>query len=239
MQVLTEDKGVQVSPRVFEKASSCNIQCNGPSDICPVCFSREHPSIVLSDHGYAMCELEPELKIVNSSTPVKPKASFRDDNDASISDIVSPTKSDPNDTTFNISDFSDASPVHSPVFDESDIVENETEPNVVVGDGKFIVFFKCLEMLFKLVVCKICQSPVDLDEITTHIDGSCLNVFFTCLNSHNFTWRSQPLIGKQPAGNILIAAATLITGNTYSILNFGDSLNLNFIGRSSFFFFLE
>lgn len=140
-------------------------------------------------------------------------------------------KSDVNDTSFHISDYSEDSPNPSP----SQSVDN-CEPEEMANDTKFIVFLNSLMFLFKFVVCQICQSPIDTDDIKTTVDGSCLTAHFTCLNSHTFSWQSQPFIGRQPVGNILMTSATYLSGNTYSaISNFVETLNLKFISRSVFY----
>lgn len=90
--------------------------------------------------------------------------------------------------------------------------------------------------LFKFVVCQTCQSPIDTDDIKTTVNSSCLTAQFTCLNSHTFSWQSQPFIGRQPVRNILMTAATYLSGNNYStISNFFETLNLKFISRSVFY----
>jgi hypothetical protein len=41
-------------------------------------------------------------------------------------------------------------------------------------------------------------------------------------------WLSQPLIGKMPAGNLLVSAATLFCGQTYThIAQFAEFMNLS------------
>ena len=52
---------------------------------------------------------------------------------------------------------------------------------------------------------------------------------------HHYTWRSQPIKHRQPVGNLLIAAAILMTGNTFAKVNaFAQACNLHLISRSVF-----
>ena len=40
----------------------------------------------------------------------------------------------------------------------------------------------------------------------------------TCSENHSYTWQSQPTINRTALSNVLLSAATLYTGNTYSTL---------------------
>lgn len=47
---------------------------------------------------------------------------------------------------------------------------------------------------------------------------------------------SQPLIGNMPAGNLLVIAATMLCGQTYTyIARFAEFMNLKFIGSSTYY----
>ena len=48
------------------------------------------------------------------------------------------------------------------------------------------------------------------------IKGSCVTYELICNNHHTFSWSSQPIGNKVPLGNLLLTAATLVTGNTYT-----------------------
>jgi hypothetical protein len=55
------------------------------------------------------------------------------------------------------------------------------------------------------------------------------------MNNHKFTWKSQPFVGKQPIGNIMLSAATYFSGLTFSgISNFAKCMNLQIISRTTF-----
>ena len=226
---MTSDVGIQcqIVAETEEKMTSCNIPIEGPPQHCPLCFARENPLRVISDHGYVKRDCPP------TSTPRKPTtAVYQSDEEFDLDESISPVKSDKDDPSFHLSDYSEDSPLTSPVKNDKEV----HKPKDLAEDSKFIVFLSCLLSLFNLIVCKTCQSPMDYDDIRTYIEGSCLTAHFTCLNSHSFTWRSQPLIGRQPVGNILMTAATYFSGNTYSkISSFAETLNLKFISRSVFY----
>ena len=57
-----------------------------------------------------------------------------------------------------------------------------------------------------------------------------------CINGHRVSWESQPLINGAAAGNLLIPAAVLFSGNTYKhIADFAKYLNLKFVSFSHYY----
>ena len=49
----------------------------------------------------------------------------------------------------------------------------------------------------------------------------------SCPYDHEYTWYSQPLVGKAGAGNLLLSAAIVFSGATYTTFaNIASSLNL-------------
>ena len=48
------------------------------------------------------------------------------------------------------------------------------------------------------------------------LKGSFLSVNYMCSQGHVNTWHSQPLLNRMPAGNLLLSAAILFSGSTYS-----------------------
>lgn len=101
------------------------------------------------------------------------------------------------------------------------------------NEKTFIVFESKLDELFKF--CQECKSPVC--EVTKTTNGSMVTIHTLCLQNHEYTWQSQPTTSNHiPAGNVLIPAAIVCTGGTYQdFSNFADALNLNFVGKSSFY----
>ena len=99
------------------------------------------------------------------------------------------------------------------------IQEND---NGVAGDRKFIVFESQLLSLFQW--CHSCGLEVELKTSTV---GTMLVVEGMCPDGHILHWQSQPTVNRTPAGNLLLAAAILLCGLTFtSIANLADVLNL-------------
>lgn len=101
-----------------------------------------------------------------------------------------------------------------------------------VETRKYIVFESQLDELFKH--CSTCGVPVSEQEKTEK--GTMLTIKTLCLNGHANIWNSQPVIKGVPVGNLLIPAAVLHSGNTYTHLNsFATILNLKFVSEKHFY----
>ena len=82
--------------------------------------------------------------------------------------------------------------------------------------------------------CLCCGGTV-LDCQETNV-GSQLSVKLFCINGHQSSWKSQPLIKNTPAGNLLSSAVILFSGNTFErISQFASFLNLHFISNPTFY----
>ena len=79
------------------------------------------------------------------------------------------------------------------------------------NEPKFIVFYRMLLNLFTLF-CFNCKW--DGPTASMKQDGTMVTVTQSCANcNQKFVWRSQPLVlGKYPAGNILLSFAVLMAG---------------------------
>ncbi|XP_044181017.1 uncharacterized protein LOC122962175, partial [Acropora millepora] len=90
---------------------------------------------------------------------------------------------------------------------------------------KFLVFGSCLFELLKR--CPECGDVIIKRKNKT--SGTMLLVKLTCHSGHTKTWESQPVVKRKPLGNLLLAAAILFTGNTFSsVSNLASCLNLQF-----------
>ena len=112
---------------------------------------------------------------------------------------------------------------------ESETDMQSTQPH---EEEKYIIFKSCLSPLLKY--CLDCGgSVIDCEEAT---NGSLLSVKLFCINGHHNTWKSQPIINNTPAGNLLLSAATLFSGNTFAkISQFASFFNLAFLGKTAFY----
>ena len=237
--VKTKDIGIQVSADTSEIGVSCFLPMDHSYTIsCPNCYARENPNNVISDNLYSS---RPCDKVVLSSKHESSKHENEahdetnseqlclSDNDSDHDSLKTPTKAYREDPTYEPSPTcaSDYSP---------DIAEtprqNEMQP---VDETKYIVFSSCLKQLFGLIRCSTCESPVDTDDVKFHTDGTCLTATFTCMQGHEFKWKSQPMFGQQAAGNILLTAAICVSGNTFAKMeSLCETFKLMFIGRTSF-----
>ena len=63
-----------------------------------------------------------------------------------------------------------------------------------------------------------------------------LSVQLTCHSGHMINWDSQPVVKRKPLGNLLLAASTLFTGNTFTAINrLASCLNLQFFSESVYY----
>ncbi|XP_046863251.1 uncharacterized protein LOC124456997 [Xenia sp. Carnegie-2017] len=112
--------------------------------------------------------------------------------------------------------------------DESDSSDIEGTLN---NEKKFIVFESMLDQLF--INCKTCGSLCDIEKSTT---GSMVEVRATCNKNHTHHWTSQPLLHNKPAGNVLIPAAIILTGETFEPMKqFSMAFNLTFVNKYQFY----
>ncbi|XP_060581296.1 uncharacterized protein LOC132737932 [Ruditapes philippinarum] len=124
---------------------------------------------------------------------------------------------------------------------ESDSDQEETDSeNTIVSEKKYIVFESALEQLFLALKCPVshCKCPIDPDDIKrTHIEGSFLSCEIICTAGHTImNWKSQPMLGKMPASNLLCSAALLFCGQTYThIAEFAKFMNLGFMSDTTFY----
>ena len=141
------------------------------------------------------------------------------------------------DTDISSDDFMPcSSDTDSSLSDNHSINDNDVNGDEnLVTHKKFIVFENELEKLIWRVRCAEphCDAPVD--EVVKGITGSGLTVKLTCVNGHQYNWCSQPVIGRQPACNLLLAGATLFSGDTYThVKQFADLINLQLMSQTTY-----
>ena len=124
--------------------------------------------------------------------------------------------------------------VYQPTVDTTEEEEEEEEKEqeeAVRKEKKFIVFESCLLKLLQR--CCSCGQEVELN---TSVKGTLLMVNGTCPDGHVLNWQSQPLIRDMGAGNLLVAAAILFCGLTFTgISNLAKLLNLAMFSESTFY----
>ena len=109
--------------------------------------------------------------------------------------------------------------------------EEEQAEGILRKEKKFIVFESCL---FKLLErCCSCGQEVELN---TSVRGTLLVVNGTCPDGHALNWQSQPLVRDLGAGNLMVAAAILFCGLTFTgISNLAKLLNLAMFSESRYY----
>ena len=90
------------------------------------------------------------------------------------------------------------------------------------------MFESCLFKLLK--ECCSCGQEVELN---TSVRGTLLIVNDTCPDGHVLSWQFQPLIRDVGAGNLLVAAAILFFGLTFTGIS--KLLNLAMFSESTFY----
>ncbi|KAK3099185.1 hypothetical protein FSP39_000706 [Pinctada imbricata] len=115
--------------------------------------------------------------------------------------LSSDNESDPDWTESDSDEESEYRPLHS----------TPTDPS---SELKFIVYQQCLEELFPKR-CPDCGR--DLQQKTVKMSGTCLFVKIPCrICPFQWEWRSQPLSGTMPWGNLILSAAILFSGSSAS-----------------------
>jgi len=108
--------------------------------------------------------------------------------------------------------------------------------NKISNNSCFIIFWECLSELFD--TCRKCTSSVVAKK--HYLQGALLSITTKCEKGHTFQWNSQKKNGKQPEGNILIAASLTLSGILFNQMTvFCNTLKLNFFTRTIYDKFLK
>ena len=116
------------------------------------------------------------------------------------------SETDSDDVTDTDTDTEADKPKHSTSqsqFTEQDIPVQQT-PTYLVYESELYKLFK---------FCPNCGSCVKA--LTKCTIGTMLTVTFECEQGCNGKWRSQPMLRRMPAGNLLLAASILLSGLTF------------------------
>lgn len=115
---------------------------------------------------------------------------------------------------------------------ESSFEEKDVD---VINDEKFVVYEGMLDILFNFVCCPSCHSRAK--NITKSKMGTSLHCKIVCESKHLILeWKSQPLIGKLPAFNLLISASIFFAGSTYETFRKPvEYAGLGFVNSNTFY----
>ncbi|XP_057303860.1 THAP domain-containing protein 11-like [Hydractinia symbiolongicarpus] len=96
----------------------------------------------------------------------------------------------------------------------------------------FIVYWSSLLVFFQR--CLTCSMPAFVKCFSTK--GSQLMVKLLCVNNHNNTWRSQPIINRYSQGNLTQAAAVLFSANTFKrMAKYFNLASIQWITKTSYY----
>ncbi|XP_077560720.1 uncharacterized protein LOC144175517 [Haemaphysalis longicornis] len=138
------------------------------------------------------------------------------------------------DPTYDPSDFSlDADFPLGATFSSS----HQPQELPVHAERKFLVFERCLEKL--LVHCRACCESCPFCRKCTHkftVTGTQLEVVSLCSVAHSTTWESQPSVGGNPAGNLLLASGIFFAGCLAApVLRLLASINIQIFTERTFY----
>lgn len=123
------------------------------------------------------------------------------------------------------SEIDDQGSVASEVIDSGNCVTNCQE------DSKYIVFEQQLLELLKW--CPECGEVIVKKEKNTQ--GTLLCVMVTCIKDHVCTWRSQPMLKRMAAGNLLLSSAILLSGATFTkVASIANIMKLQFMSEKTY-----
>lgn len=85
----------------------------------------------------------------------------------------------------------------------------------IIGEKKYVVYESMIDELCKLVRCPRCGSLSK--NVIKRSMGTSVHCKIYCEEQHiACDWKSQPLLGKLPAFNLLISAGILFSGNYFN-----------------------
>ena len=143
--------------------------------------------------------------LFTSSTPYKRQIGIDETISCSITNVSSvPTEND-TDTEYEITTENCSNDLTS---DGS----FTTIPTTISKEKKYVVFESMLDELFMENKCSLCGgSTINIGKREV---GTCVFFKTRCMNDHIIMdWKSQPLLGKMPAFNLLMSAAIFCSGN--------------------------
>ena len=139
---------------------------------------------------------------------------------------------DLNDSLMSVQSDDPRDPDWQPEDCDSDFVMNEPATcSSEAKEQKYIVFDSCLDEL--LNHCSMCGSQCFVMKKTI---GSCLVCDIKCVKcEHEYSWRSQPMSGNMPMGNLILSAALMFSGcNTSKFLRALDFASISNISLSTY-----
>ena len=219
--VHTQSQGIQVY--IPNKGTDFGCQFNARGDrLMMASFGTQTPTVLV-------CEASTQVEddIMQIEAPKMEEEANDEDPTETASPGVSPQKD----------------PLYLPpkvLSDDSTVSESEDEgvensKGITINaqdDTKFIVFKQ--ELMELLNRCPTCGAVVIEKQQSTQ--GTQLFVTLTCINGHNYLWKSQPMLDGMAAGNLLTSASILLSGSSYTkVASLADILKLKFLSERSYY----
>jgi hypothetical protein len=92
-----------------------------------------------------------------------------------------------------------------------------------------------LEMLFYKLLETCLECGLVIKKLNSYTKRSMLCVKIVCECGNKITWYSQPMVGKRPEGNVLIASSLLLSGILFTpFKSFCNTIKMPMMPRSTF-----
>ncbi|XP_057297107.1 uncharacterized protein LOC130626005 [Hydractinia symbiolongicarpus] len=198
-----------------DRLESCDFEAQAPEYYS---ISANYVAVV-NDHAYS------KEKTV-CFTPSKRKHVCED---VSLSPINSSLQSLPTD------DEKDSDYIAESAEESINISDAHETERSILKEKKFVVFESMLDEIFNLLPCRSCDGTAT--SIEKHEQGTCVLYKGYCINEHVvFDWKSQPMLGKMPAFNLLLSSAIFCSGNTYErVKKVANFSGLNFVNQRTYY----
>ena len=241
ISITKKDKQVQVEP-LIEKVKLFTTTGTQTDDFVIHRVTKMHPDDInvlchLEDHNYSLGPKNyDEIDVEPCTTTCTPEP--KDQSLLAECDVIH--KMNVDETNPVLSDdadddaLSDSGSLYCPsVSDDDSATDDEFSSSTTPSaEKKFIVFESELHKLF--TKCHDYGSPVD--STTQKCHGNMVTITTNCINGHIVSWQSQPSVEGTAAGNLLIPAAILYSGNTYKhTADFAKHLNLQFVSSTHYY----
>ncbi len=169
-----------------------DFECQSPEVYC----LDANESAILKDHPYAKKERQ------FTSSPVKTFGQLSEIDISQINESIG--ADDSKDPDYTVSDT-----INTGDGDDSDDIGRNSEV-----ERKYVVYESQIELLMSLITCKECD--VGMEVAGKNIIGTNLHMQLKCFKCESMLdWNSQPLLGKLPAFNLLLATSIFCSGTPF------------------------
>lgn len=179
-----------------------------------------------ADHGYCISSSKPvPNRTTKHSVVCNTIAQTQYDTDAADNDMNTDNDNDSVDEDDGDSTYYPTTDTETDSEDPGVETETDEQPSMTKRTTEFtksdspvhqtttyLVYESELYNLFKF--CPNCGSHVK--SMTKTTTGTMLTIGFKCEAGCNAKWRSQPMLRRMPAGNLLLSASIILSGSTFA-----------------------